>query len=146
MHLKVADVEVFRQQLTQAVNQRLAAQDMVSVLSVSEECQGADINVHTVRQLLRLSPFGRENPSPVLCLRGAKVAAEPRLMGNAGAHLSLMVLHGGRTLRAVGFRMGGLAEKLARGQTVDIAFEPVINAWNGNESAEAHIRDVRVVG
>ncbi len=144
MHLKVTDVEAFRGALIQAVNQKLSPHDLVPVLKLSEECDGSDINVQTLRQIDRLAPFGRDNPSPVLCLRGAMLIAEPKLMGTGGAHLALTIKHNGRTMRAVGFRMGELAGKLARGQTVDIAFEGTINSWNGIESAEAHIKDVRL--
>jgi single-stranded-DNA-specific exonuclease len=144
MHLKVSDVDAFRGALVKCVNQKLAATDLVPVLHLSEECDGNDINTQTLRQIERLAPFGRDNPSPVLCMRGAVIVAEPKLMGTGGAHLALTVKHNGRTLRAVGFRMGDLAEKLSRGQTVDIAFEGTINTWNGVESAEAHIKDVRV--
>jgi single-stranded-DNA-specific exonuclease len=144
MHLKVSDVDAFRNALIEAVNRKLSPNDLVPVLMLSEECDGNDINVQTLRQIDRLAPFGRDNPSPVLCLRGAVITAEPKLMGTAGAHLALTIKHSGRTLRAVGFRMGEIAGKLARGQTVDIAFEGTINAWNGVESAEAHIKDIRL--
>jgi single-stranded-DNA-specific exonuclease len=44
----------------------------------------------------------------------------------------------------VGFGMGELLEPLKKARSVSVAFTPQINSWQGNESVELHLKDVKI--
>jgi single-stranded-DNA-specific exonuclease len=64
-------------------------------------------------------------------------------MGKRGDHLSFYLQQEGAALRAVGFGMGELLDPLRRARTVSVAFTPQLNAWQGHESVELHLKDVK---
>ena len=108
-----------------------------------------ELEVETVNRIAGLSPFGRENPRPLVSIRGATLAETPKQIGANGKHLSLSVRAESngrrRWLRLVWFSAGGLAADLASGMTIEAVIEPKINEWNGRTSVEGIVQDVRVV-
>jgi single-stranded-DNA-specific exonuclease len=98
-----------------------------------------------VSDLQRLGPFGHGNRRPVFVSKGLQVAAAPRRMGKTGDHLSILVRQGQNTMRAVAFGAGDLAERLRVGSTIDLAFEPTINEYNGTSSVELEVKDLQFV-
>jgi single-stranded-DNA-specific exonuclease len=95
-----------------------------------------------VTDLQRLGPFGQANRRPVLCVRGATVAAPPRRVGKSGDHLQLLVRQGNVSLKCIAFGYGPLDAKLAPGTTIDLAVEPSVNEFNGRSNVELEVRDV----
>ena len=92
-----------------------------------------------------LEPFGQGNRAPVLACSDVAVAGQPRLMGRGGEHISCYVRQGEGSLRAVGFRMGGIYEEISSGGVVcDIAFTPKLNNFRGVEEVELELRDIRL--
>ncbi len=73
-----------------------------------------------------------------------KVAGEPRLMGKKNDHLSFYLQQEGKSIRAVGFGMGEFLEPLKKARSVSVAFTPQINSWQGNESVELHLKDLKI--
>jgi single-stranded-DNA-specific exonuclease len=71
-----------------------------------------------------MAPFGEGNPRPVFCSKGVKVLNKQILKDK---HLKLKLSNG---IDAIGFNMAELADNI--GQTVNIAFKPIINEWNGS--------------
>jgi single-stranded-DNA-specific exonuclease len=65
-------------------------------------------------------------------------------MGKKNDHLSLYLQQDGKSIRAVGFGMGALFEPIKRARSVSVAFTPQINSWQGNESVELHLKDVKI--
>ena len=49
----------------------------------------------------------------------------------------------GRVMRCVWWRAGHLAGELPPGTRLDVAIEPKINEWNGRETAQFQVVDVR---
>jgi len=144
LKLNVEHVDDFRRKLVDFANKALAPQDLTPALSVLAECTLDEIDIAFCRQLPLLSPFGRSNPEPVLCVRNVTVDQPPTVMGKTGAHLRLVLRQGATVIKAVGFGMGELADDLPRGAAVDVVFEPKLSEWRGLSSAEIHIKDVKL--
>jgi len=65
-------------------------------------------------------------------------------MGAHGKHLSFTLRTEGRSLRAIAWSQGDLAESLPAGTVIDLVCQPTINEWRGNHSAELHVVDLRL--
>jgi single-stranded-DNA-specific exonuclease len=96
-----------------------------------------------VERLGRLAPFGQGNPPPVVAVRDVEVLTAPRRMGRFGKTVALHLGQAGAAIRAVGFDMGDLADRLRGVKRVDVAAEPTVNTFNGRTNAELKLLDVR---
>ncbi len=104
----------------------------------------AEITPASLKELDRIGPFGEGNREPVFATRGLRLAGQPRRMGKTGDHVSFLASDGTRTFRAVGFRMGALADQLAGSDTVDLAYTPRFDDWRKDGSIELRLKDAVV--
>ncbi|MCL2766805.1 MAG: DHH family phosphoesterase, partial [Peptococcaceae bacterium] len=105
---------------------------LVQINNISEEL---------VNEIDRLRPFGRNNPPPLLACRGAKIL-NCRGVGKEAAHLKMQLHANERPIDSIGFRFGALAEPLAQTKSVDLAFVPGFNEYNGQRHLQLEIKDV----
>jgi len=144
LKLPAASIEIFRDALTDYANAHLTRDDLAVALDLDGEVALADVTVDLVDEINRLAPFGRGNEQPVLLVPNVRIAQPPRPVGQQGAHLVLVVEQAGTTRRAIAFRMGPYADRVAEGQTLDLAVKPKINEWNGRRNAEIEIADLAI--
>jgi len=145
MRLLRSEVDRFRQRFEAEALRKLADWEPCGMLEVDLGVSLASVTRGLVEDLERLSPYGEGNRPPVLACSDVAVAGRPTLMGGQGQHVSFYVQQGGHSLRAVGFRMGGIYDVLAAGDvTCDIAFTPKINSFRGIEEVELELCDVRL--
>lgn len=144
LSLRAEDLEPFRRRMESHVTRHLTPEHMVPKLDVDDEVPIGAVTRAVVRELERLAPHGPGNPVPLLVASHIRIAGEPRLMGKKNDHLSLFLQQEGKSIRAVGFGMGALYEPLKRARSVSVAFTPQINSWQGNESVELHLKDVKI--
>ncbi len=145
MRMEQNKFEAFRERFAAFISGRLAAEDLMPVLRIDADCALPELTLAMVDQVQTLAPFGRDNPSPVLCVRDVQLAECARRIGNAGAHLRLQLRQERTLMQAVGWRLGDLAERLPAGARVDVVFEPKVNSWEGRRRPDMHIKDVRIV-
>jgi len=60
-----------------------------------------------------------------------------------GTHLKSRFTDGRITLDSIGFSMGELASKLKLGDLYDLAYNLEVNEFNGLESAQLNLVDIR---
>jgi len=119
---------------------QLAEDDLTPVLLIDAELTPEEITSGLVELTASLRPFGMGNPEPLFMLRGARVL-QSRVLKEA--HLKLRLEAGGRVFDAIGF---GMAAKTVDSGLVDIAFVPELNVWNGRESLQLRLKDIRSSG
>ena len=87
----------------------------------------------------------------MLVARDLRLVAPPRKMGSQGDHLQLTVapsadqqahLKPGGVIRAVAFGKARWEKKLLDAEGFDLAFQPVINHFNGNTTVEMMVQDL----
>lgn len=120
------------------VRHALCEEDFLPSLKIDAESDLSAIDAKFLEELKHLEPLGLGNPEPLLALRGVKVQ-QSRVVGEK--HLKLQVEHQQRRFGAIGFR---LAEKMPPiGSSVDLAFSPEWNEWNGQKDIQLRISDLR---
>ena len=98
-----------------------------------------DVTVDLVEQISQLEPFGQSNPSPIFALKNLKIK-EKRLMGDNKNHLRLKCIGGSSELTCIRWKDGDIS--LVQGDSLDIAFHPQINEFNGNTSVQLILDDI----
>ncbi len=99
-----------------------------------------DMTVAFVASLMRMEPFGEENPEPVFAFKNVCLA-DVRTMGGDARHLQFTVQDG---LRAVWWNKGALAESLRAAKNVphDVMFKASISTY-GETHVELRVLSVR---
>lgn len=112
-------------------------------LAVDLELEGQDLTLEAAHSLQVLEPYGEQNPQPLFLLRSAAIA-EIRPMGD-GSHLRILLeLQDRGRFTAVAFRQGDAAILYKAGDLIDVAFYLVSNTWQGIESVNLHIEEMRL--
>ena len=144
--LETDNLEAFTAELTRHANAHIDVEQLTPGLWIDCEAQIDEIEIEAVNRIASLSPFGRDNPRPAVCIRGATLAQTPKQIGANGKHLSLSLRgDGGRWLRLVWFSAGSHAADLTKGMRVDAVIEPKINHFNGRTTVEGIVSDIRVL-
>jgi len=102
-----------------------------------------DLTLQNASSLLKLAPFGEDNPQPLLVCRGLTLASVQQA-GN-GRHLKLSLSAQGYTAAwgGIAFGLGDADNLFAAGDRVDILFSLEINSWLGRDSVQLNIRDLK---
>mgnify|MGYP000160612010 CR=1 FL=1 len=145
MRMERDQFDAFRAKFSGFIHAKLSAEDLMPMLRIDADCALPQVTLLMVEQVQTLAPFGRDNPSPVLCVRDVVLAECARRIGSGGAHLRLQLKQDRTLMQAVGWRMGELAEQLPAGVRVDVVFEPKVNSWDGRRRPDMHIKDIRIV-
>lgn len=136
--IKEEDIETFTKNLDEIFNKDLNSADLKTLTNIDAQCNLDDINYDLLIQMDMLSPFGNNNPEPILCVRNVNVAS-PAVVGNN--HLRMRIQGDGVSCNSIWFSKGQFINSLA-GLSVDIAFTPQINLWNGNSDIQLKLRDI----
>ena len=144
--IETENIEEFRESFNEYASEHLSEEDLVPKLDIDFEVQASFLTLNAIRELSLLEPFGQDNPSPQLAIRGLVLQRPALRMGKEKQHLKLFVTDGQHALDAVGWGMAEY-EIVLRGQNVcvDLAGSPQINEWDGRSSPQLSIRDIHKI-
>jgi single-stranded-DNA-specific exonuclease len=142
LRLATDKIDAFRADMIQHAMAKITVDQLIPALRLDAETTLATLTPGVVDQITRLAPFGRENPSPVLLIRDAKIT-QATTMGANARHLALTVQQNGTHMRCVAWNCGELKPRLATGMTIDLAAEPKINEWQGRRNVELIVKNLR---
>ena len=109
-------------------------------IEIDAEVALSDVNTGLIKELSMLEPLGYGNPEPLLGARRLDIV-NPRIVGNN--HLKLRLKQMSMSIDAIGFDMGNLLGSLGLSVSVDAAFMPAINEWNGNRYMQLNLKAFR---
>ena len=128
--IETARLATLSQRLSAIAERELGGQELLPTLSVDAVLHLHKLKPELFQALKQLEPHGYANPTPVFASRGVSIV-ELRTVGLDGAHLKMKVGDGGTVFDAIGFKFGSMAERLTRGDKLDIAYTFEENEWNG---------------
>ncbi len=134
-------VAAFTEAFLAEAAQRLAPADLVPKLHLDDEVDLVGLVPPVIELIERMAPFGVGNPRPKLATRPVELVGEPRAVGQGGQHLQFTVRQGRTYRKAIAFGRGDRLEELADHPRLRLAFEPIINEWNGRRSVELKVLD-----
>ncbi len=147
MKVSLDKINDFRNALNQYAQDHLDEDDIKMVINIDTETKLHELTMNAVKSISNLEPIGEGNPPVTLAAKGLELVEPPRKMGKAGNHLSLMVRDPEKSnliMRAVAFSMADMEKILTDAQTIDIAFSPKVNHFNGNSTVEMMVTDIKV--
>jgi len=140
--IAVENIPLFERRFIEEANQGITDDDLVPILAIDAEVLIDQLSLALVKEVARLAPFGEGNPVPVLMMRDLAVS-NFKTLGKGNKHLKIKFNRGGAEIEAIGFGLGRLAEQLDYAKRYDLAFNLESNEWNGFETAQLRVVDMR---
>ena len=134
--MALGKLEDLRERLDRYVLEQQIQTASFEQLDIRASCKLSDINLNMAQAFFKLGPFGKDNPMPLLCIKGIR----PR---------SVSVLKNSH----IKFKAGDFdvlwwnaKEHLQdiQSQTIDLAAEIDINRWNQRMRVQLIARDIRI--
>lgn len=138
--IKKENFEIFKNEL-ETYAKECHISDIIPILKIDEEISLKDISVEDIKSLKLLEPFGEANKTPLFLLKNLKINSIRAL--SEGKHLKLTLKDDNYMIDAIGFNMGELVTQYLLDDKVDIVGTLDINTFNGNESMQITIKDIR---
>ena len=136
------NIDAFRERLNAIAHEVLKPLDLVPRLEIDAWISLKDITRKFLKELELLEPFGVGNRKPVFAVKGLSLKAEPKILNYNT--LKIWVTDGELTYEAIGFKKA-LDYKLDSASSVfDLAFTPSINVWQGQESIQLQLKDLKL--
>lgn len=131
--------ESVKKALLDSFDRHMNNKKIIPVLDIDLEIEPEDVTVDLVKDIARLEPFGASNPSPTFAIEGFTLR-QKKLMGANKEHLKLVIEKDGIPFDAIWWSRGDVS--LQSGDSLDVAFAPQINVFNGNVNLQLIIKDV----
>lgn len=116
-------------------------EEIESVINIDVEITLKDVNIETVESLKALEPFGEANKLPVFIYKNLKIDSIRAL--SEGKHLKLTLKDGNTIINGIGFNMGKYAEEFRISDKIDVLGVLEINSFNGRDTIQINMRDIR---
>ena len=114
---------------------------IIPVINIDSELSLKNIDIDSVKSLQKLEPYGEANKMPVFMIRNLKINSIRAL--SEGKHLKLTLKDDGYMINAIGFNMGNLSNEYLIDDKVDVIGNLDINSFNGNDSIQLILKDIR---
>jgi len=143
LRIRADQIEPFTEAFVEVANNRLTGADMIQRITIDASVSLQELTLPTTDAILNLGPFGQGNPRPKFATQWVTVVDEPRLVGKKQDHLQVCFRENGVQVKGIGFGLGGAIEDLKEHRGCRVAFEPIINEFNGRRSVELQIIDMK---
>lgn len=143
LRLKEHNLEQLKTLFAAAVNEQLPQGLPQPCRHVDAQLGFKQIDLTLVKELELLQPFGPGNPQPVFYSRKLTVNKH-KIFGKKHVSLEVKENEGGISLLGKAWRQAGTLGPEIKGRTIQLAFTPRLNNYNGLASIDLDIRDWRL--
>jgi single-stranded-DNA-specific exonuclease len=137
--LESKDIEEFCDRFEELASKRIDTKDMTPKIEVDTKLGLEYITPQILKEIEILPPFGYKNPEPIFWAGPLKVVSS-KVVGKD--HLKLKIKEKGITFDCIAFGKGAFHS--LEGKSVDILFQIETNTWQGIESIQLVIVDLRL--
>lgn len=138
--LKKSEFENFRKAMIEFAKDKLP-DDLMPIVKYDAEISTKDISKNTIESLKLLEPYGEANDYPIFVYKNVKVDSIRTLSNDK--HLKLNIKEGNAIFNAIAFNMGDKKDSIRMGDKVDILHYLELNRYNGFESVQLNVKDIK---
>ena len=144
LSVKRGELDNFRRLINEYAKRNLTEEDMIPTVEADCGIDFEDVTLALAKGFQMLEPYGVSNPVPVFVLRDVTVNEVTGV--SESKHTKFVLGNGKYTLSAMFFSNSPQALGIYTGDKVDVLFNIDINEWNGRESVQLIIRDIKPSG
>ena len=138
--IKKSEFDEFKQDV-EKYTENTNIKDLVPIIKIDKEITIDDINMDTIKELKKLEPYGETNKMPIFIYKNLKIDSIRAL--SEGKHIKLTLKDKNVVIDAIGFNMGNLVNEYLLGDRIDVVGSLEINKFNGKESIQLNLKDIR---
>ena len=135
------NIDAFRRQICQRAGAYYSGDTPRTVLDADCAVPAEMLTLRSIDSLTCLEPCGNGCPKPTLILENVIVDRITSVGG--GKHIRLRLRQGRHLLNAIYFSATQESASIQPGDVVDVAFNPQINGFRGEDSVQLNILDIR---
>ncbi|MBO5179614.1 MAG: single-stranded-DNA-specific exonuclease RecJ [Clostridia bacterium] len=130
----------FKDAIVKYANEKIT-EEFLPVIKIDAEVSTKEVSGKTIQDLKLLEPYGENNMPPIFMYKNIKVDSVRTLSNDK--HLKLNVKDGNIVFDAIAFNMGDKKDSIRMGDKVDILFHLEINKFNGRETIQLNVKDIK---
>lgn len=141
------DLPMLVEKLNQIIDRELKGKDLTPELIIDREIPLSSTDWKLYENIIRLEPFGKENPIPRFLTNNLHIITIDRV-GAEAKHLRLTLQDDDGLIRkCIGFGLGvkAEAEQIKQGDKIDLVYELDVNEWNGNRELQLKVVDFKKI-
>ncbi len=141
MTMAVDALEGFKIAFEKAVAERITEEQLTPEITINAALPLDDISIQFYQIIAQMEPFGPENMRPVFIAKGVYDSGYTKLVKDL--HISFNVTQGKTNVRGIGYNMPEHIKLIKSGKPFDLVFQLQLNEWQGNQSVQMQVIDVK---
>jgi single-stranded-DNA-specific exonuclease len=134
------NLKIFGKRINELAQEKITEEMLMKTLKIDIFLHFNQINWELVKKINQFNPFGIGNPTPLFLTKEVEVV-NSKLVGSEKKHVKLKLKEGGREYDAIAF---GMADKFSKNKSrIDIVYNLAINTWQGVDSIQLTVRDIK---
>lgn len=129
------------QQKFEAIAKQHKIEEIIPELWIDKQITLKDMTKEVMQDLEQLEPFGEGNKLPLFFYKNLKIDSIRAL--SEGKHIKLTLKDTNYIINVIGFNLGYLTNEYLIGDRVDIVGNLEINHYNGTDTIQINLKDMR---
>jgi single-stranded-DNA-specific exonuclease len=141
MTMSVDALEGFKIAFEDAVASRITEAQLTPEIAINAALPLDDIGLQFYNIIAQMEPFGPENMRPIFIAKEVYDTGYTKLVKEQ--HISFNVTQGKTNVRGIGYNMPEHLKIIKSGKPFDLVFQLQLNEWQGNQSVQMQVIDIK---
>jgi single-stranded-DNA-specific exonuclease len=141
MTLAVDQLEAFKEAFEKSVAERITEEQLTPEITINAVLPLDNISMNFYQIISQMEPFGPDNMRPVFIAQKVYDTGYSKIVKDL--HISCSFKQGKNTIRGIGYNMPQHMEIIQSGKPFDIVFQLQLNEWQGTQSVQIQIMDIK---
>lgn len=142
MGIDEAKIEEFTKAINEYARENMDEDAMIPQVKIDAVIKGETLSMATAKTLSVLEPFGMGNETPVFAVTRAQIISVAGV-GADKKHIRMTIDKDGTRVNCIGFGLGDYANMITPGMCVDLAFKLDINSYQGKDTVQLVLTDIK---
>ncbi len=141
MTLAVDQLEAFKEAFEKSVAERITEEQLTPEITINAVLPLDNISMNFYQIISQMEPFGPDNMRPVFIAQKVYDTGYSKIVKDL--HISCSFKQGKNIIRGIGYNMPQHMEIIQSGKPFDIVFQLQLNEWQGTQSVQMQIMDIK---
>jgi len=141
MTMSIDALEGFKIAFEEAVASRITQDQLTPEITINATLSLDDISLQFYNIIAQMEPFGPDNMRPIFIAKNVYDTGYTKLAKEQ--HISFNVTQGKTNVRGIGYNMPEHLKIIKSGKPFDLVFQLQLNEWQGNQSVQMQVIDVK---
>jgi single-stranded-DNA-specific exonuclease len=141
MTLALDQLEAFKDAFEKSVAERITEEQLTPEITINSILPLDNISMNFYQIISQMEPFGPENMRPIFIAHKVQDTGYSKIVKDQ--HISCSFKQGKNTVRGIGYNMPQHMDVIQSGKPFDIVFQLQLNEWQGTQSVQLQIIDIK---